>query len=178
MHSLSFPLLQTERFELKQVHTEDQAFLFKGLSDPIAMPYNGVYFKTLEDTKAQLDWYDKNWKEGTGINWKIEDKNTCESIGVISVYNYKPEHRKAELGYWLLPRFWGKGIASEVIKPVIHYWKTEKKLHRFEAFIETENIASIRLIEKAGFIFEGTQRECEIKFGRFISLHMYSLLFD
>jgi len=146
-----FPELNTERFVLKQVQAEDQAFLFEGLSDPVAMPYNGVYYKTLEETKAQLDWYEKNWTEGTGINWKIESRQTGESVGVISVYYYKPEHKKAEIGYWLLPRFWRLGIASEVIQPVIDYWKTEKNLHRLEAFVEEENVASVKLMEKAGF---------------------------
>ena len=171
-----FPELTTERFLLTEVRPEDQQFLFEGLSDPTTMPYNGVYYKTLEDTKAQLDWYNKNWSEGTGINWKIVSKSDGENIGVISVYLFKPEHKKAELGYWLLPRFWHQGIASEVLKVVVQYWQTEKKLHRLEAFIEEENSASIRLLEKAGFTFEGTMRDCELKFGRSISLRIYSLL--
>lgn len=171
-----FPELHTERFLLTQVQPRDQQFLFEGLSDPSAMPYNGVYYKTFEETAAQLDWYQKNWSEGTGINWKIVSKKTGENIGVISVYLFKPEHRKAELGYWLLPRFWKQGIASEVLKVVIHYWQTKKNLHRLEAFIEEENTASIRLLEKAGFVFEGTMRDCEFKFERFISLRIYSLL--
>ncbi|MDB5196622.1 MAG: hypothetical protein JWP88_993 [Flaviaesturariibacter sp.] len=171
-----FPELTTERFILKQVQAEDQAFLFEGLSDPVTMPYNGVYFKTFEETQAQLEWYKKNWEEGTGLNWKITSKETGESIGVISVYYYKPEHKKAEIGYWLLPRFWQQGIASEVIQPVVDYWKTEKDLHRLEAFVEEENIASIKLMEKAGFTYEGIMRDCEIKFGKYVSLRIYSLL--
>jgi [ribosomal protein S5]-alanine N-acetyltransferase len=59
---------------------------------------------------------------------------------------------------------------------VIEYWQKEKQLHRLEAFIETENEASIRLLEKSGFTLEGTMRDCEIKFGKYISLHIYSLI--
>lgn len=169
-----FPELTTERFILKQVQPEDQAFLFEALSDPITMPYNGVYYKTFEETKGQLDWYKKNWEEGTGINWKITNKASGESIGVISVYYYKPEHKKAEIGYWLLPRFWGKGIASEAMQTVINYWKEVKGLHRLEAFVEEDNIASIKLMERSGFTYEGTMRECEIKFDKYISLRIYS----
>lgn len=171
-----FPELTTERFRLVQVTADDQQFLFKGLSDPVTMPYYGIYFTTFEETAKQIEWYQKNWEEGTGINWKIVNKNTNDNIGVISVYNYKPEHRKAELGYWLLPEYWQQGIASEVIRPVIKYWQDNKDLHRLEAFIETENAASVRLLEKAGFTCEGTMRDCEIKFGRFISLYIYALI--
>jgi [ribosomal protein S5]-alanine N-acetyltransferase len=171
-----FPELSTERFKLVQVMPADQGFLFEALSDPVTMPYNGVYFQTFDETAKQLEWYKKNWEEGTGINWKIVDKHTNENVGVISVYYFKPEHRKAELGYWLLPRYWKQGVASEVLHPVVEYWQQTKNLHRLEAFVEDENIASVKLLEKAGFTREGTMRECEFKFGRFINLHIYALI--
>ena len=159
-----FPQLTTERFLLKEVVADDLPYLFEGLSDPIAMPHNGVYFETLEATKAQLEWYNKNWSEGTGIYWRITRKEDDAFIGVISMYHYKAEHRKAELGYWILPRFWKQGIATEVIRPVIHYCQQERGIHRLEAFVEEGNEASVRLLEKVGFIYEGTMRDCEIKF--------------
>lgn len=171
-----FPELTTERFYLKQVQDSDQAFLYEGLGDPVAMPYNGVYFESFEATREQIDYYNRYYKEGSGIPWKIVDKTTGESLGVVSIYNFKPEHQKAEIGYWLLPRHWGKGIAVEAIKAAIAYWHQHKKLHRLEAFVEDENWGSIRVMEKVGFTFEGTMRDCEIKFGKFISLRMYSLL--
>ncbi|MDB5253853.1 MAG: hypothetical protein JWP27_3022 [Flaviaesturariibacter sp.] len=171
-----FPELTTSRFLLRQVMPEDQRFVFEGLSDPVAMPYNGVYYGTFEETAKQMEWYRKNWEEGTGIYWRISEKETNAFVGVISVYYYKPEHRKAEIGFWLLPRFWRLGIASEVIGPVVRYWQTEKELHRLEAFVEEDNGASRRLLEKAGFTWEGTMRDCEVKFGRPISLRVYSLL--
>jgi ribosomal-protein-alanine N-acetyltransferase len=172
-----FPELTTPRLHLSPVLPEDQAFLFEGLGDPVAMPYNGVYYKTLEDTAEQLKWYQKNWNEGTGVAWKITSLKTTEPMGVISIYHLKPEHRKAELGYWLLPRFWRQGVASEALAAIIPYVKNERGLHRLEAFVEDGNTASERLLKRAGFVPEGTMRECELKFGRFISLHIYALLF-
>jgi ribosomal-protein-alanine N-acetyltransferase len=172
-----FPQLTTERFILGQVEASDLPFLLEGLSDPIAVPYYGIYFNSLDDTRAQLEWYTKNWNEGTGIHWKISSKGNRDFIGVISVYQYKAEHNKAELGYWILPRFWRQGIATEVLPPVMSYWQREKGLHRLEAFIEEGNEASIRLLQKSGFQFEGTMRDCEIKFGKYISLLIYSCIF-
>ncbi len=92
-----FPELTTERFILKQVQPGDQQFIFEGLSDPIATPYYGVYYKSFEETKTQLDWYEKSYNDGTGIHWKIAEKASGKSVGVISVYYYKPEHKKAEV---------------------------------------------------------------------------------
>ena len=84
-----FPELYTERFLLTQVKEADQAFLYEGLSDPMAMPYNGVYFESFKATHEQVDYYNRYYKEGSGIPWKIVDKNTGENIGVVSVYKYK-----------------------------------------------------------------------------------------
>ncbi len=171
-----FPELTTQRFNLKQVLPADQQFLFEGLSDPVETPYYGVYYQSFEATKTQLDWYEKNYSDGSGIHWKIVEKNSAKSVGVISVYYYKPEHKKAEAGFWLLPQFRNKGITSEVLKPVIQYWQQEKELHRLEAFVEEENTASSKLLEKAGFVYEGTMKDCEIKFGKYISLRIYALV--
>ncbi|RYG06117.1 MAG: N-acetyltransferase, partial [Chitinophagaceae bacterium] len=97
-------------------------------------------------------------------------------LGDISVYFYKAEHKKAEVGFWLLPQYQHKGIAIEALQAVINYWKNEKNLHRMEAFVEERNTASAKLLEKAGFEFEGTMRDCEIKNGKYISLLIYGLI--
>lgn len=172
-----FPELTTSRLLLLEVRPEDQQFIFEGLSHPEVIPFYGVRYNSFEATKAQMDWYNKIYEEGTGISWKIVDKQTGENIGDISVYLYKPEHKKAEVGFWLLPQYWHKGFALEAIHAVISYWKEEKDLHRLEAFVEEGNDASSRLLEKVGFQYEGTMRECEIKEGRYISLKIYGLIF-
>jgi ribosomal-protein-alanine N-acetyltransferase len=123
-----------------------------------------------------MNWYDKMLAESTGIPWKIVDKDTGENLGVICIYYYKPEHNKAEIGFWLLPQYWNKGFASEAVKATIDYWKKEKKLHRLEGFVEEGNIASRRLLEKSGFRYEGKMTDCEIKNGKYISLLIYGLI--
>ena len=171
-----FPELTTERLLLQQVLSEDQQFIFEGLSHPEVIPFYGVRYTTFEATKAQLDWYEKIYQEGTGISWKMVDRTTKENIGNISVYLYRPEHNKAEIGFWLLPQFWNKGFALEAINAAIQYWKKEKGLHRMEAFVEKGNTPSGKLLEKAGFQYEGTMNDCEIKNGQYISLLIYALI--
>lgn len=161
---------------LQQIEPEDQAFIFEGLSHPEVIPFYGVRYETFDATKAQMDWYESLQKEGSGIAWKIIERSTGNKLGVIAVYLYKPEHKKAEIGFWLLPQFWNKGFASEALASVINYWKTEKGLHRLEGFVEEGNSASSKLLEKAGFQYEGTMKECEIKNGTYISLLIYGLI--
>ena len=170
------PALKTGRLILGEINTEDLAFVFEGLSHPEVIPFFGVRYDSLEATKAQMEWYQKMVAEGTGLPWKICLAPTGERIGVISVYFYKPEHNKAEVGFWLLPQFWNKGYALEAVKAVTDFWRAEKGLHRLEAFVEEGNVSSRKLLEKAGFQYEGTLRDCEIKNGKYISLLIYALL--
>jgi len=171
-----FPEQSTERLWLQQIVPDDQPFIFEGLSHPEVTPFYGVSYQTLEETERQMEWYRTMLTTGTGIPWKIVLKETGEKMGVISVYFYRPEHRKAELGFWLLPQFWGKGYALEALHQIIRYWQQEKQLHRLEAFVETDNVASGKLLQRAGFQHEGTMHDCEIKNGRFISLTIYALI--
>jgi ribosomal-protein-alanine N-acetyltransferase len=169
-----FPILATDRLLLQEIQPEDQAFVFEGLSHPDVIPFYGVRYDAFEATKAQMDWYCQLKEQGTGTAWKMVEKQTGEKAGVIVVYSYKPEHNKAEVGFWLLPMFWNKGYAAEAMLAVIDYWKTQKSLHRIEAFVEEGNTASRKLLEKTGFRNEGTMRDCEIKDGKYISLHIYA----
>jgi len=171
-----FPELTTQRLLLQQILPEDQQFIFEGFSHPDVIPFYAVRYESFEATKTQMDWYDAMLKEGTGIAWKMVLKETGEQAGVICVYYFKPEHKRAEIGYWLLPAYWGKGYALEAMQAVVNYWKKEKGLHRLEAFVEEGNIASSKLLEKCGYQYEGTMKDCEIKDGKFISLRVYGLI--
>ncbi len=171
-----FPELITDRFILKQILPADQAFIFKGLSDPKVIPFYGVRYDSFEATKNQMEFYDELWRNKTGCWWKIVSKTTDKPVGACGMNAYQPEHEKAEIGYWLLPDHWKLGIMPEVIPVMIAHLFSHWKLHRLEAVIEAGNEASCRLSEKLGFTYEGTLREAEIKDGKHISLMIYSLL--
>jgi ribosomal-protein-alanine N-acetyltransferase len=62
------------------------------------------------------------------------------------------------------------------LKVVIEYCQQQKDIHRLEAFVEEGNVASSKVLEKVGFVYEGMMRDCEIKNGKFISLFIYALI--
>ena len=168
-----FPRLDTPRLSLQQILPEDQAFIFEGLSHPDVIRFYGVRYDSYEATSTQMEWYEQMIREGSGIPWKIVDRSTGERMGVITVYYYKPAHKKAEIGFWILPQFWNRGYATEAMEAAIKYWEEDKALHRMEAFVEEGNLASSRILEKSGFTREGCMKDCEIKNGEYISLVVY-----
>ena len=168
--------LATERFLLQLIRPEDQDFVFEGLSHPQVTPFYGVSYSSLKATGAQMKFYETLVKEETGCWWKIVDRLSCAKVGAIGYNNYSAVHNKAEIGYWLLPKFWKQGILTEVLPVIILYLQREKNIHRIEALIEEGNESSIKLVERVGFIFEGKMRDCEMKNGNYISLLMFSCL--
>lgn len=82
----------------------------------------------------------------------------------------------AELGYWLGKAFWGRGIATAAARAVTGYAFRDLGLLRIDALVLTENMASIRVLEKVGFQREGLLRQVELKQGVPLDHFLYAML--
>jgi RimJ/RimL family protein N-acetyltransferase len=76
------------------------------------------------------------------------------------------ERYSAEVGYWLGEDFWGRGVATEAVRLFTDYAFARLGLLRLFALPLADNAASIRVLEKAGFVAEGTLRSSCVKFGQ------------
>lgn len=175
MPAITTPILKSQNYLLRAFKPQDIHFVFQGLSDPEVVQYYGVQYDTLEATKAQMDFFQTILNEGTGVWWAITDINQGSFHGAIGINNLETQHRKAELGYWLLKTHWGKGIIQETAPLVLHYAFEQLGLHRLEAWVENDHFKSKKLLEKLGFKHEGTLWDSEIKNGAFISLDVFAL---
>ncbi len=170
-----FPVFKTGRLLLRQFKEPDLENVFLGLSNPTVIRYYGVFFKTLEETKKQIEWFAELEKNETGIWWAICSSDDSVFYGAVGLYYLNRKLRKAELGFWLIPEFWGKGIITESVLLAINYGFKKMHLKRIEAEVETENRMSIRVMKKLQFVHEQTKKDCEIKNGKYISLDVYAL---
>lgn len=173
---VNFPIIKTNRLYLRQFGENDLENVFKGLSHPDIVKYYGVSYDSLEATKEQLIWFETIEKTNTGIWWAVCSFDNETFLGAVGLSGLSQQHKKAEIGFWLLRDFWGQGLIKEVIPIICSYAFKNLNLHRIEGFVETENIACKRTIEKIGFKLEGTMKECEVKNGKFISLDIYAKL--
>ena len=169
-------ILKTEKFELKSFVSEDIHHVFSGLSNPQVIRFYGVSYSSLEATKMQMTWFTDIEKNQTGQWFAIRSRTGNIFLGGIGFNNYQPLHYSAEIGFWLMPEFWGNGILKEVIPLVFQHVVSNWNLHRMEAVVETENVQCIKLLEHTGFVYEGCKRECEYKNGKFIDLKIYAKL--
>jgi RimJ/RimL family protein N-acetyltransferase len=88
------------------------------------------------------------------------------------------ERHSAEIGYWLGRAYWGRGIATEALKLTTAFTFATFDLVRLFATAMTTNLASCRVLEKAGYTLEGVMRKSAFKGGAFVDRTLYSKLRD
>lgn len=168
--------METQRFVLREITQDDIQSVYKGLSNPQVTQYYAVSFPTLEATQEQMDWYDDLKKNGTGLWWGIYSKSNQEFCGAGGYNGLEKSHLKAEIGFWLLPEYWGQGILKEVMPKLFELGFEQLQLNRIEGFVDSDNQKCKRALEKINFQYEGTLREWEIKDGDFVDVDVYALL--
>ena len=164
---------------LTQITIEDKPSLLKYIND------KDIYNNTLKipfpyTEKDADDWisFVESSKTETGVlkHWAIknEDKELIGGIGFHTKYGL--HSHKDEIGYWLGKPFWNKGIITEAVNKICSIGFTDFNLTRIEATVFTSNNSSKRVLEKAGFILEGTLRKFYYKDDKFIDAEIYTRL--
>ena len=117
--------------------------------------------KDLEDTRNVIRSAieDQNNEYRKFIIWKILKKGTGTFIGIAGMTLSADKFMLGEIYYKLLPASWGLGYATEVSKALIKSGFEDFHLHKVEAGVATENVKSIRVLEKSGMIREGLRRK-------------------
>lgn len=110
-----------------------------------------------EDTKTSVRHLLQYAKAGTVLPMVLESDN--QLIGQLNVSQITyGSLSSASLGYWIIPSFAGRGIMPVAVAMVCDHLFFERGLHRVEICIRPENTASLRIVEKLGFRFEGLRR--------------------
>lgn len=103
----------------------------------------------------------------------LDDK----AIGSIGVFRQQNIHRQtAEMGYYIAEEYWGYGIMTDAVKQICEYVFENSDILRIYAEPFAHNIGSCRVLEKAGFKYEGTLRSNAVKNGKVVDMKMYSRL--
>lgn len=153
-----FPTLQTERFTLRKVNKSDAQNIFQIRSDEAYSKFTGVKrYETLEEAEMYVARIEREIDRNEVIFWSIEMKDTKEYVGGICLWNISEDKTQAEIGYDLLPKHRGNGYIQEVISAVSSYAFETLKLDKIVAeHVRVENVKSIKVLERFGFLLEKT----------------------
>lgn len=172
-----FPALETERLILRRLIPADRQQVFEIRSDAATMQYiPRPIAKTLEDADAVIAMINGFVDTNERINWAITEKGQDMVLGIIGYVNVKPESHRAEVGYVLHKQHLRRGLSYEALQAVLQYGFDVMNLHSVEAIICTDNAASQKMIEKAGFVREACFKDYIFHNDRYWDEYVYSLI--
>jgi RimJ/RimL family protein N-acetyltransferase len=113
----------------------------------------------------------------SGVNWTwfVIEKNDGTKIGFIIHYTNQPSG-SLSVGYALAPNERGKGYGTEALKIMVDYLFLTRDIMRIQAATDVRNVASQRILEKAGFKREGTIRKSDFVRGQWVDDYIYGIV--
>ncbi len=146
--------------KLRALEPEDLEFLFQIENNEsfwevshTQAPFSKFLLKQYLEN-AHLDIF-----EAKQLRLVIDEKATGKSIGMIDLFDFNPQHKRAGIGILIHPDFQQKGFASEALQLLINYCFTHLHLHQLYANITNDNTNSLHLFEKQNFKLIGVKKD-------------------
>jgi len=152
----------TPRLILHEISWDDLEDIHRLHSVPEVDKYNTLGIpKDLEETRELMrpDMEAHTKDPQSRYTWRIILKNSGDFLGLAAITLSNDKYRLGEIYYKLLPEYWGKGYATEVVKNLIVTGFNQFQLHKVEAGVACDNERSVRVLEKAGMTREGLRRK-------------------
>jgi ribosomal-protein-alanine N-acetyltransferase len=155
-----FPELKSKRLTLRLATIEDLEDIHYLHSFPEVDEFNttGIPENLAQTKTVMMPLFAANLKSEK-YTIIVNVKGTDTFVGMVGVFPGKPKYDSAEVWYKILPKEWGKGYATEILQALIQFCFKTLKAHRVEAGCAVKNLASIRVMEKAGMKQEGRRRQ-------------------
>ena len=136
---------------------------------------DGIPFPYTQEDAAEFISSTHNAPMDSQYSWAIQANG--KAIGSIGIFRKDNIHsRTAEMGYYIAEPYWGQGLATNAVEEACAYVFANTDIIRIFAEPFSHNIASCRVLEKAGFVLEGVLKKNAIKNGETIDMNMYALI--
>ena len=146
-------ILQTERLLLRELNPDDAENFYKLNLNPNVIKYTGnSAFKDIDEAKEFLENYQDYKLNGFG-RWAVIEKSTNEFLGWCGL-KYDKNLDETDIGFRFFEEHWNKGLATESAKACINFGFENLNLKSIVGRAMSENIASIKVLEKIGLKFE------------------------
>ncbi|MFN8349389.1 MAG: GNAT family protein [Spirosomataceae bacterium] len=155
-------LLQTDRLYLREISIHDTGLIHELHSLPETDEFNTLGIPDAIQTTETIvnEWLsEQTVTPQTSYVFYIELLEKTQFIGLIALNIGKPKFRNAEVWYKIHVNYWRKGYTTEALQRILSWGFNELNLHRIEAGCAVDNIASSKVLEKAGMTQEGRKRK-------------------
>ena len=161
------PVIETARLRLRPFVPDDAPAL-RELAGARAIADTTISVPHPFDDAAAREWITTHtalWPRDAGAGYAITTRADGALVGSIELRDADPEHRQAEVSFWVGMPFWGRGYAHEAVTALVRLAFDTLDLNRLYAHHMVRNPASGRVLEKAGFRREGLLRQRVRKWG-------------
>jgi|SRR5581483_6489129 len=154
-------ILTTERLVLRRPALTDATDIYAYAHDPEVTRYMvWLTHREITESIAFLETCGPRWEAGEEYCWAITITPEDHAIGMIGC---RVREYDADFGYVLNRECWGRGYATEAAQAVVTWLKSLSGICRIWATCDTENLASVRVLEKVGLSYEGRLRRSTIR---------------
>lgn len=161
---MKFPELSTSRLNLVKLTEQDAEDIFRLFSNEKVIEYYDLGALTQPSQALSLiNFFNTRFQNGTGVRWGIRLKESNRLMGTCGFNSWSSKMKSADIGYDLMPDFWGYGYATEAVDEILMAAFSGLlpcgALNRIQADTIPGNDASESLLLKLGFNEEGLRRE-------------------
>ena len=175
--ALPAPTLHTARLRLRPFGDEDADDLFALHSNAYVLRYwDGPPWTERTRSRQFIADCRQMAAVATGARLAADRVSDGAFIGWCGLHRWNPDYRSASLGYCYGEAAWGHGYATEAAGALLRWAFDTLELNRVQAEADTRNVASARVLEKLGFVREGTLREDCIVNGEVSDSWVYGLI--
>jgi ribosomal-protein-alanine N-acetyltransferase len=175
--SLPAPTLHTARLRLRPFNDTDANALFALHSNAHVLRYwDAPPWSERMRAEKFITTCRQMAEEGTGARLAVVSVSDEAFIGWCSLTRWNPDYRSVSMGYCLDDAAWGHGYATEAARALLQWAFDTLNLNRVQAETDTRNAASARVLEKLGFVREGTLREDCVVNGEVSNSWVYGLI--
>lgn len=168
------PTIKTPNYTLRPFKIEDASLWQVWDIDQEVQAHMPEPKNTPQDINEQYAYIKECEQDRQGYYFSIET-NSGLTIGTVSLFEINPYHKTAELGIIIGDKmYWGKGVATEVVKTLTDYAFQNLNIQYVSAEIESENIAIQKVLENAGFVSDGVYKGSRVKDGKRIDVIHFS----
>jgi [ribosomal protein S5]-alanine N-acetyltransferase len=172
-----FPVLHTPRLTVRPVDVADLPDLMAVNGDDAVtrfLPY--ATWTCTEDAQSWLQRMRALEATGTGRQFVLASKANGRVVGTLLLFKADAGSARCEIGYVLGREHWGRGLMFEALQAACDTAFTSAGLRRLEAEVQPDNTASNAVLQRLGFVREGTLRQRWVGKGRAYDTHVWGLL--
>jgi len=180
MNNYGTKKLETNRLILRKFMIEDveQVYLNWASDENVTKYFGFEPDISIDETKKKIEYWIKEYEKDNTYIWAIQEKKSNELIGNITAEVAYKILETCEIGYSIGSKWWNSGYTTEALIEVIRYLLNEEDMYLIESKHNSENVASGKVLLKAGMKKEATLRNRRINkvTGNRENLIVYSII--